>query len=95
MLMPKCGHGGMSCAKITHVLGACGIAEIQCSKGGGHGGSGIRGTQSFSPHRLYPLLPGFPGIALSSGGWLLLKLYAWPEIASLQLHVWWGLGSGD
>lgn len=70
--MPKCGHGGTSYAKITHVLGVCVIAEIQCSKWGGHGESGIKGTQSF-PFRLYPLLLGFPGIALGSGSRLLLK----------------------
>lgn len=61
--MPKCGHG-VSCAKITHVLGACGIAEIQCSQEGGHGGSGIRGTQSFPPQ----IIPSTSRLSWNSSG---------------------------
>lgn len=42
---------------------ARGIAEIQRSEGAGHGGC----NWSPFPRRLYPLLPGLPGIAPGSG----------------------------
>lgn len=84
-------------AKITHILGACGIAEIQCSREGGHGGgSGIRGMPSFPPQ----IIPSASGLSWnSSGQWqsavVKARLHAWPEIVFLQPHMWQGLGSGD
>ena len=92
VLMPKCGHGCMSSAKITHVLGACGIAEIQRS----NGGSGVRGTRSFP----LQIIPSVSGLSWNSSGQRQLavvkaRLHTWPEIVSLQPHVWQGLGSGD
>lgn len=74
-------------AKITSC--SFGIAEIQ--RGWARGGAELEGRAA-SPHRLYPLLPAFPGIALGSSRQLLKagSTHTWPEIAFLRAcsRVW-------
>jgi len=82
----------MSCTKIM----PGGLLKYSAAKGGGHGGSGIRGTQSFPPQ----IIPSASELSGNSSGQrhsavVKTGLSAWPEIASLQPHVWRGLGSGD
>lgn len=73
-----------------------GLLKYNAVMGVGMGGVELEGCSPFPPQ----IIRSASGLSWnSSGQWqsavVKARLHAWPEIASLQPHVWQGLGSGD